>query len=487
MKAIRFPESKHGGDLILKLTVVFIIYTSMDFNCFCQIGQNLIDTSATAATVRVWNFLKSNYGNKMLSGVATGEDDAAHNKIYNCSGHYAAIYAKDMNSWYSVRGDAMWTQVWNNYIQGIKTAYARGQIITVHWHWQGPHHLNNGVYSPGEQGIGMGAWSSLTDDQWNDLVTPGTDLYNKMIDDIDYHVNNYLKKLVDANNQPIPILFRPLHEIDGGWFWWTCKSDPSKTVQLYKILQDRIMNYHQMHNIIWIWNNGVLCDGGSWPPYLSSEFARRKAYYPGDEYCDLVGIDLYGFDPVKRGTYFTTGKTYRDAWNMVKTITTTKMIAMCEGEAFPDVQKCFTDANYAPWLYCLPWWTDSYWDEATNATRQLCSWNNTQLDNSQYIINEGPFENYTSIEDIDEKERHSIVVYPNPVIDHIITVRLPDYQSVDEVILTIYDLCGKVIYKNRCIGDNEFNIPMENMNKGIYFLETRGVNFRFINKLIIGQ
>jgi mannan endo-1,4-beta-mannosidase len=487
MKEIRLLKRKQNCHLTIRFTMVLIVFVFMSFTCFSQIGQNLIDTNATAATVRVWNFLKSNYGHKMLTAVGTGENDEAHDKIYSCTGQYAAIYEKDMNSWYSVRGDAMWTQVWNNYIQGIKTAYARGQIITVQWHWQGPHNLNNGIYAPGEQGIGMGAWSSLTDDQWNDIVTPGTDLYNKMIDDIDYHVNNYLKKLVDKDGQPIPVIFRPLHEIDGGWFWWTCKSDPSKTVQLYKILQDRIMNYHQMHNLIWVWNNGVICDGGSWPPYESSEFTRRKAFYPGDDFCDLVGIDLYGFDPVERGTYFSTGKTYRDAWNLMKTITNTKMIAMCEGEAFPDVQKCFNDANYAPWLYCLPWWTDKYWDDATNTTRQLCTWNNIQLNNSLYVINEGPFENYTSIEDIDADENLRVVVYPNPVSYNWITVSLLGNQPVDEIDLTIYDISGKVVYKNRHFGNNEFNILVQDLNQGIYFIEAMGKDFRCTNKLIISK
>ena len=206
------------------------------------------------------------------------------------------------------------------------------------------------------------AWSSLTDAEWAALVTPGTTLYNAMIEDIDYHIVNFLKRLTDANG-PIPILFRPLHEIDGGWFWWTCKSDPAKTAALYNILQDRVRNYHGMHNLIWIYNPGVLCDGGSWPPYQASEYPRRRAFYVGDAHCDLTGIDLYDWDWKGRGTYspggVDMGKTYRDAWNTMKAITTAKMIGLSECQGIPDPVKTFTDSSYAPWLYALPWYADS--------------------------------------------------------------------------------------------------------------------------------
>jgi mannan endo-1,4-beta-mannosidase len=158
-------------------------------------------------------------------------------------------------------------------------------------------------------------------------------------------------------------VIRPLHEIDGGWFWWTCKTDPAKTAKLYAILQDRIIKYHQMHNLIWIYNPGVLCDGGSWPSYEASEYPRHKPFYVGDSRCDLVGIDLYDWDWKGKGTYAPDGKdygkSYRDAWNMMKGITTGKMIALNECQGFPDPAKSITDSTtFAPWLYALPWYSD---------------------------------------------------------------------------------------------------------------------------------
>ena len=350
-------------------------------------ASTLLDPNATAGTVTLWNYLKSIYGTKMLTGVWTENQYGGNTNVVNCTSKTPAIWGQDMSSWYRDRNDPLWSNTWNGNIAGFKNAHSRKQILQVNWHWQMVSSKVNGVYTRDAWGRDVnGVSQMMTNQQWADIVTPGTALYNAMIEDVDYHIVNFLKKIVDNNGVPIPIIFRPMHEIDGGWFWWTCASDPAKTATLFKILQDRIINFHGCHNLIWVYNPGVLANGGSWPPYQTSEYARRRAFYPGDAYCDITGIDLYGFDPVVRGTYFNTGKTYRDAWNVMKAISASKMIALCEAEGMPDAAKSFTDPTYAPWLYCLPWFTENYYDENTTQTRQLCAWNNIQF-NSPYVLN----------------------------------------------------------------------------------------------------
>lgn len=40
--------------------------------------------------------------------------------------------------------------------------------------------------------------------------------YNALMSDVD-EIAKQLKRLSDAD---VPVLFRPLHEASGGWFWW---------------------------------------------------------------------------------------------------------------------------------------------------------------------------------------------------------------------------------------------------------------------------
>jgi Beta-mannanase len=447
----------------------------------------LIDTMATNATVKLWKFLCSNYGKKMLTGCWTESQFGGNNKVVSCSGKYPAIWGQDMNSWYASRTDQLWNQTWQENINGFKTAWERGQILQVNWHWSMVSSKVNGAYTRDAWGKEIGNSGSpvvmMTDQQWADIVTPGTALYNAMIEDIDYHVVNFLKKIVDSNGDPIPIIFRPLHEIDGGWFWWTCKSDPSKTVQLYKILQDRIMNYHQMHNLIWVWNNGGLNNQGSWPPFQNSEYAARKAYYPGDTFCDIAGIDLYGFDPVNRGTYAGTGKTYRDAWNTLKAITTSKMLALCEAEAVPDPTKCFSDADYAPWLYVLPWYSENYYDEYSNKTIDLCTWNNTQFNNPN-VVNKGVFEIATSAKQA-EADTKSIRIFPNPFTSGNVKIKLTGFDSKAETYVSIYNVLGRSNTFALKYNHNDIEVNRSYFLPGIYFINVQSGMFSKNMKLIV--
>ena len=443
----------------------------------------LLDLAATTETVNLWNYLKSIYGQKMLTGCWTETQFGGNAKVVSCSGETPAIWGQDMNSWYGNRTDQNWINTWNQNIAGFKKAHTRGQILQVNWHWQMPSSKVNGAYTRDAWGKNStGSSQMMTIQQWADIVTPGTSLYDAMIEDIDYHVVNFLKKIVDGKGTPIPIIFRPLHEIDGGWFWWTCPSDPTKTAKLFKILQDRIMNFHGCHNLIWVYNPGVTCNGVSGAPYQVTENARRKLFYPGDEFCDITGIDLYEYDPAVRGTFGNTGKTFRDAWNMLKALAPSKMTALCESEGMPDADKSFTDPTYAPWLYCLPWYSENYKDNTTGLTRDLCAWNNIQF-NSPYVINAGDF-SITAIETLVLQEQSGISIYPNPASDYV-TISLQDEKLSGNLSLTVFDLSGKMIYQSELGKEKSLRLFTGDFIKGLYMLKLTDGKNTLCGKLVV--
>jgi len=443
----------------------------------------LLDPAATAETVNLWNYLKSIYGQKMLTGCWTETQFGGNAKVVSCSGETPAIWGQDMNSWYSKRSDQNWINTWNQNIAGFKNAHKRGQIIQVNWHWQMPSSKMNGVYTRDAWGKNAAGISQMmTVQQWADIVTPGTALYEAMIEDIDYHVVNFLKKIVDSDGKPIPIIFRPLHEIDGGWFWWTCPSDPTKTAKLYKILQDRIINYHGCHNLLWVYNPGGSCNGVSSPPFQTSEYARRKLFYPGDAFCDITGIDLYDFDPADRGTLGNTGKTFRDAWNMIKTLAPSKMIALCESEGVPNPEKCFNDPTYAPWLYCLPWFSDSYKDNTSGITRDLCEWNKIQF-KSAYVINAGDF-TITASESPILQEEPGISIYPNPASNYV-TISFTNKKLNGNALLTLFDLSGKIVFQSKLGKKKSLKIDSGDFVKGLYMMKLSDGKDSLCGKLVI--
>lgn len=123
------------------------------------------------------------------------------------------------------------------------------------------------------------------------------------------------------------MLFRPLHEAGGAWFWWGAKGGvPCK--QLYAILYDRIVNYHQIHNLIWIWST------------------PETDWYPGNDIVDIVGHDSYP------GNYnYGTQKNMFDRYYQLTN--GKKLITMSENGPIPDPDACL---DYdSPWSFFMSW------------------------------------------------------------------------------------------------------------------------------------
>jgi mannan endo-1,4-beta-mannosidase len=80
-----------------------------------------------------------------------------------------------------------------------------------------------------------------------------------------------LLRLQHAN---IPILWRPLHEAEGGWFWWGAYGAESAKA-LYRLMFERFTRKHGLRNLIWVWNS------------VSAD------WYPGENVVDVLGYDSY--------------------------------------------------------------------------------------------------------------------------------------------------------------------------------------------------
>ena len=70
-----------------------------------------------------------------------------------------------------------------------------------------------------------------------------------LIRDIDA-ISEQLKILQDNN---VTVLWRPLHEASGGWFWWGCRGKDAYQ-WLWNLMYERQTHYHKLNNLIWVWN-----------------------------------------------------------------------------------------------------------------------------------------------------------------------------------------------------------------------------------------
>jgi mannan endo-1,4-beta-mannosidase len=135
------------------------------------------------------------------------------------------------------------------------------------------------------------------------------------------------KELTKLKEKDIPVLWRPLHEASGGWFWWgNCSAE--SYIKLYREMYEKFTKEYELHNLIWVWNG------------------QSKSWYPGDDVVDLMGDDIY---PGKHKY-----SSQQSKFNNLKKTTDTKMIvAMTENGCLFDPDKAVEDD--AMWSYFGTW------------------------------------------------------------------------------------------------------------------------------------
>ncbi|CAF1398559.1 unnamed protein product [Adineta ricciae] len=78
-------------------------------------------------------------------------------------------------------------------------------------------------------------------------------------------------------------MFRPFHEANGAWFWWG-RQDPTVFKNVWIHMFNYLTQVKDLHNILWIYSP----EQGASTPSL---------YYPGSDYVDIVGLDVYTDEP----------------------------------------------------------------------------------------------------------------------------------------------------------------------------------------------
>ena len=84
-----------------------------------------------------------------------------------------------------------------------------------------------------------------------------------------------LQELKDAG---VVVLWRPFHEMNGDSFWWGAK-DPDTFIKVWRHMFDYFSKTKGLDNLLWV--------------YSPNHGNKTAAYYAGDHYVDLVGLDAY--------------------------------------------------------------------------------------------------------------------------------------------------------------------------------------------------
>ena len=165
------------------------------------------------------------------------------------------------------------------------------------------------------------------------------------------------RALAELQEAGVPVLWRPFHEFDGAWFWWG-KGNSDNFKRLWIMMYDHFTYDLKLNNLIW-----VLGYSHNGTDYMG----KPARWYPGDEYCDIVGADSYEVD--------INGAEER-LHKVVKKITKdTKPLIFHECGLIPTEEQL----KETPWCSFMTWHTE--WLIDTNTKEHL-----SELYNSDYVI-----------------------------------------------------------------------------------------------------
>ena len=276
------------------------------------------------------NYLYTIQGKKTVSGIHNREPNSQParwtNQIFSLTGKYPALWSGD----FLFQSDNI-----NNRQLMIDEAvkqYKSGALINIMW-----HACNPAGTSPCNWDDGKGVLSKLTDQQWNELLTDGTTIntnWKAMMNEVAV----YLQQLKDKN---IEVLWRPLHEMNQGKFWWGGRPGANGTRKLYQQMHDYLTKTKGLSNLVWVWD---MQDFGT----LDSDLSN---YNPGSDYWDIAALDVYDG-----------GYTQAKYMSMVN-VAGSKPIAIGECEKLPTP----TELSYQPkWTFFMGW-SELIFDKNTSA------------------------------------------------------------------------------------------------------------------------
>ena len=336
------------------LTITFSTEDGLDKSL---ITTSLVNSNATQQARNVYDFLLEQYTAHTLSGVMANvdNDNEFSDLIYTTTGKYPALTGYDFI--HLAYSPANWVDYSD--ITPAQTQWNNNGLVTYMWHWN----------TPTNEGDDISTYSANSDFDIEAALTEGTWQHEFIMNDI-AKVAGYLSQLQDAG---IPVIWRPLHEAagnydlygtmeEGAWFWWG-KKGTEYTKQLWQLLYDQLVNVYGLNNLIWVWTVQVPAENTA--DYLDDAVAA----YPGNDYVDIIGVDIYADNIDSKKVQFD--------------------FAAAVGDGTKNPATCFLSGE--AWSWFMVWYnTDEDGnllltvDDANYSLNTADYWN--ELMNSEYVI-----------------------------------------------------------------------------------------------------
>lgn len=286
-----------------------------------EISSNLVVINPSPEAVNVYNYLKDSYGSRIISGAMANVNWNVNEAewVFQHTGKYPVMATFDYI--HLASSPANWIDYSDT--QVVEDWWSAGGIVSSSWHWLVPtaEGATTMTYKPSE--TTFNAANATVEGTWeNDFVK--TDLEE---------MAGYLKLLQEKN---IPMVWRPLHEAAGNiyeyndgtaWFWWgTGGAEAYRNLWIYMF---EYFEQQGLNNLIWVWTTQT----------------KDDPFYPGDEYVDIVGRDIYNNQ---------SGVNIAGQFEDIQASYPDKIITLSENGNVAPISEQW--GSGALWSYFMPWY-----------------------------------------------------------------------------------------------------------------------------------
>lgn len=297
-----------------------------------------VNPDATKEAKELLQYLVSQAGNHLLTGQHTQTNPMEeYHYLHEVTGHYPKVvgfellaYSPNINE--EDAGEACLTEVRENrgtLDTALQLAKEKDVILTFSFHWFSPL-----------GGRDKSFYTEHTDFDPDRILQEGTPERQAFYHDLDV-IAEQLQRFQEEN---IPILWRPFHEAEGTWFWWGSKGGETAAA-LYRMMYHYFVEVKKLHHLLWVCSTPT------------------REGYPGDEYVDVIGWDIYL--PQKEAT------DYESYYEKLRENTTrNKVAALTEVGYDPDID--LLAQSHIPWAYYMTWSKEFAMDGVYNTKEELC-------------------------------------------------------------------------------------------------------------------
>ncbi|MGA2219644.1 MAG: glycosyl hydrolase [Terracidiphilus sp.] len=232
-----------------------------------------VSPGASPEAKALLNQLAAASGQSILSGQESDPTSpaAATAAVVQATGKQPAIFASDLGL---VPAGSTLAETSKAIVTQAVRAHSAHALVSLSWHPARPTDDSPATTK-----------NQLTDFEWNDLLTPGTALNQRWLQQVD----GTAETLRDLEKADIAVLWNPFPESNGANFWWAGRKGVHGSAELYRQLFDRLVNHNGLHNLVWVWEAAA-------PEFRPGAGATGRGmvsdFFPGYLFTDVLEVRL---------------------------------------------------------------------------------------------------------------------------------------------------------------------------------------------------